>query len=108
MPDLQLLPPSLTASAGPLREAGLLLRALADDRRGLEHLGDGSPDPAVRTALRSFIETWELALWDLSARTLTLSDDLRRCAEDYALADSGLGRDVPGWLPVQAGQGVLR
>lgn len=108
MPDLQLLPPSLTAAAGPLREAGLLLQALADDRRGLEHLGGGSPDPAVRTALRSFIEAWELALWDLSARMLTLSDDLRRCAENYALADSGLGHDIPGWLPVQAGQGVLR
>jgi|GEM_PF-4641887 len=108
MPDLQLLPPSLTAAAGPLREAGLLLRALADDRRGLEHLGDGRPDPAVRAALRAFVEAWELALWDLSARTLSLSDDLRRCAENYALADSGLGRDVPGLLPVPAGEGVMR
>lgn len=108
MPDLELVPPSLTAAAGPLREAGLLLKALADGRQGLEHLGDGSPDPGLRAALRGFVEAWELTLWDLSSQAICLSDELRRCAEDYRLADSSLAADVPRWLPHEEGVGVLR
>ena len=107
MPDIEIVPPTLTAAAGPLREAALLLTALANDRTALEHLGDGSPDVVLREALRGFVETWELALWDLASRAGGLADELRRCAQDYVQVDGALARVVPtatrdtGWRDIR-------
>lgn len=106
VPDVELVPPDLTAAAGPLREAELLLKALADDRRGLEHLGEGSPGASFREALRKFIEAWEATLWTLSSRAGSLSDTLRRCAEEFAMVDESLAREQPRWLPTAPELGV--
>lgn len=95
MPDLEIVPPSLTAAAGPLHEAALLLQALADDRAGMEHLADGSPDVDLRRAVRELVETWELVLWSLASDASSLAADLSRCAQDYLEADRTLAGSVP-------------
>lgn len=107
MPEIEIVPPTLTAAAGPLHEAATLLRALADDRSGVEHLGDGSPDPALREALRAFVKAWELALWDLASHAGSLADELRRCAQDYVQVDDALAREAhlitrdAGWRDIR-------
>lgn len=99
MPDIEIVPPSLTAAAGPLHDAATLLTSLANDRTGLEQLANGSPDEAFRTALREFVEAWELVLWDLASHADGLADELRRCAEDYVEADNELARGAAALTP---------
>lgn len=94
MPDLYACPPELTAASGPLAVAGQSLRAVANDRPGIEHLADGSPSPAVAEAISSFIERWELVLWDLGGDALALADGLRNAASRYADADRRLAQEL--------------
>jgi hypothetical protein len=99
----QWCPPELTDAAVPLRRTGDLLRALSDDHRGLEHLADSSPSTAVRGAVVTFVERWELVLWSVGGRARSLADDLRRAAEDYRGSEADLQRrlllepDHEGW-----------
>ncbi|MCW2601523.1 MAG: hypothetical protein JWM02_3352 [Frankiales bacterium] len=85
-------PPELTAAAVPLRRVGELLRALSDDRRGLEHFTDSSPSAEVRRAFVEFVERWELVLWSVGGTARSLSDELRRAAEDYVGSEADLER----------------
>ena len=105
MPDIEILPSTLTAAAGPLHDTAQLLSALADDRRGLEHLGLGSPSADLRAALCELVETWELVLWDVASQARGLADELRRCAEDFAQVDNALAHGVAapagGWRPLR-------
>lgn len=94
MPAIEVVPPELTAAAGPLREVGRTLRALADDRTGMERFADGSPSAELRDALRAFVERWELLLWQVGGDADNLANLLRWAAEDYARLDDVLARSL--------------
>lgn len=94
MSDLEVWPAELTAAAAPLREAGRVLRALADDWEGVNHLADGSPSATLRVALQGFVAGWELLLWSVGGKALALSGTLEQAAAGYALVDDGLGREL--------------
>ena len=88
----QWCPPELTAASVPLHRTGQLLRALSQDARGLERLGDRGPDPKVRGTLAEFVEHWDLMLWKVSGTAHSLSDELRRAAEDYVGSEADIAR----------------
>lgn len=94
MPDLQVVPPELIAAALPLHEAAGMLAALADDRAGMEQLGEGSPSQSLRAALGLFLERWGQVAWELSSDADWLAELLRRAAETYGAADRALARDL--------------
>ncbi|MGB8650196.1 MAG: hypothetical protein WCD35_06005 [Mycobacteriales bacterium] len=85
-------PPELTAAAAPLRSTAHLLRALAEDSRGLERLVDSSPRQAVREALAAFVERWELVLWSVSGDADSLGHLLQWAAQAYRGSEADLVR----------------
>jgi len=94
VPDLQVVPPELIAAASPLHDVAGMLDALADDRAGMEQLGEGSPSALLRSALGRFLERWGQVAWELSSDADWLAELLRRAAETYSAADRALARDL--------------
>jgi hypothetical protein len=92
LPYSQWCPPELTAAAKPLLATGSLLKALADDRRGLERFADSVPSEAVRAAFAAFVERWELVIWDASGTAHSLGQNLQWAAEDYERSEAGIAR----------------
>lgn len=85
--QIEVVPPELTAAAGPLHQAQDVLRGLADDRAGLERFCSGSPNPIVHRALQSYIETVELAVWQVGGEAGTLAHLLKLAAQEYTAAE---------------------
>jgi len=99
---VDVVPPELTAAAGPLQQAGQLLRGLAEDRPGLERLAAGSPNPAVRRALQAYIETVELG-----GDANNLAHLLRLAAQEYTANEREQQRRFAAVTAAQTGQGSL-
>jgi hypothetical protein len=102
---VDVVPPELTAAAGPLQQAGQLLRGLAEDRPGLERLAAGSPNPAVRRALQAYIETVELVVWELGGDANNLAHLLRLAAQEYTANEREQQRRFAAVTAAQTGQG---
>ena len=82
-PYQEFCPPALTEAAGPLAGAKTLLRALADDARGVARYAGSAPDERVQHALRRFLEAYSDTAYRLSATAGDLSFSLRMAAQDY-------------------------
>ena len=92
MADIEAVPAELEAVGVPLSQVGELLRALAGDRRQLEHFGSGSPNALLRQALDAFIERWELTVWHLGGDAIDLGVDVNMAAVNYRYGEQSLER----------------
>lgn len=87
-------PPDITNAAVPLRATGTLLRELAEDARGIEHLAVTAPSVLVQQALTEFVERWELVLWSVGGQAQSLGQLLTWAAEDYRGTEEELARQL--------------
>lgn len=96
--DLHAVPAELQAAGGPLAQVGHALVALADSRRQVERLADGSPSRELRQALAAFGERWELTIWSLGDEAEKLGAQVTHAGgwyayHEFAVVDRlGLGR----------------
>ena len=82
-PYQEFCPPALTDAAVPLAGTHTLLRAVADDARGIARFCDSAPSAVVREALTRFLEAYGGTAYTLSVTAVDLSASLRRAAQDY-------------------------
>lgn len=96
MPEIEVLPPELTAAAAPLRRAAAALHQVADHRRGLVHLVEASPSPRLVEAFQAFLGRWELVVWSAAVDAGHLGTDVAGAAAAYVAHESALVRSARG------------
>lgn len=82
-PYQEFCPPALTDAAVPLAAAHTLLRALADDARGIARYCSTAPSQAVQEALVRFLHAYGGAAYTASVAAGDLATNLRLAAQDY-------------------------
>lgn len=94
------VPAELDAVVAPLSRAADLLQALAEDRRQMTALADGSPNRAVRQAVEHFVERWELTVWRAGQDAFDLAAQLGIAATNYRYQEARTTRCFRGsWSP---------
>ena len=89
-PYQEFCPPALTDAAVPLAGTRSLLRAVADDARGIAGYCDSSPSEGVRQAVRQFLDAYGGAAFTLSVTAGDLSTNLRLAAQEYRGTEQAL------------------
>ena len=92
MPQIEVVPAALTATAAPLLSIADGLRELADHRWPLQRLLDSAPTPEVRDALDDLLGAWTPVVLLLSNDARELSDALRYAADYYRDLEDALER----------------
>jgi len=82
-PYQEFCPPALTDAAVPLAGTHTLLRAVADDARGIAAYCATSPSEGVRHALQRFLDAYSGTAYALSVTAGDLATNLRYAAQEY-------------------------
>jgi len=90
VPEIEVLPPELTAAAAPLRRAAEALLDVADHRRRLVDLVEASPSPRLVAAFRAFLASWELTVWSAAEDAGRVGRDVAGAGASYVAHESAL------------------
>lgn len=97
--SVEVVPRELTAASAPLRDAALVLDAVAGSRRPLLDLLASVPTDQLREAAEDCLAAYELATWALAEQTADLAQRLADAGQHYAARERALAAALPAPTP---------